>query len=374
MKYFQSSVHLSLLFCVSCCFAWSAKADDAVLKVGDLAIRFGALVDTYYGYDFNNPATLDEAYTTTASRHNEFNLNLAYIDAKISAERIRGRVALQTGTSVTVNYAGESNGLGQINGPGESKSPPLVEDIQEASVGYRVTDKLWIDAGIMSSYLGWDAWISKNNWTYLHSMESDFSPYYQSGVRATYQWTDDLSTQFNVMNGWQNIYETNENKALGLQIAYAPKSGYSLTYGNFWGNEVGTLYRFYNNLMFQAPITRELKLAFIYDLGIQARPTGSGNSVWQTETFEARYQFSPVYSMTAREEYFQDPDQVIVVTGTPDGFRTWGASVNGDLILAEHLLWRNELRGRWSKDAIFPGKTGRLIQDSVIVSSITLSI
>lgn len=349
-------------------------ADDAVLKVGDLAIKFGALVDTYYGYDFNNPATLDEAYTTTASRHNEFNVNLAYIDAKITADRIRSRIAFQTGTSVTVNYAGESNGLGQINGPGESKSPPLVEDIQEATVGYRVTDKLWIDAGIMFSYLGLESWISKNNWTYLHSMESDFSPYYQSGVRATYQWSGELSTQLNVMNGWQNIYATSESKALGVQVAYLPKSGYTLTYSNFWNTQPGSLSRFYNNLILMTPITRQLKLAFVYDLGIQARPANAGNSVWQSETVEARCQFSSVYAMAVRGEYFQDPDQVIVVTGTPNGFRTWGASVNGDLTLAEHLLWRNELRGRWSKDAVFPGKTGKLIQDSVLVSSLTLSI
>jgi hypothetical protein len=359
---------LSVLIC------YGAHADDAVVKVGDLSIKFGALVDTYYGYDFDNPTALDESYTTVASRHNEFNVNLAYIDAKISSEKIRGRVALQTGTSVTVNYAGESNGLGSINGPGQSKTPPLAENIQEATLGYRVTDKLWIDAGIMFSYLGFDGWITKNNWTYLHSMESDFSPYYQSGVRATYQWSDELSTQLNVMNGWGNIYETNENKALGLQVAYAPKAGYTLTYSNFWGNEVSNLYRFFNDFILMVPLTSQLKMALVYDLGLQARPLGAGTSVWQSFTGEAHYQLSPVYAMTVRGEYFRDPNQVIAVTGTPNGFQTWGASINGDLTLAEHLLWRNELRARWSKGPIFPGKSGNMTQDSVLVTSVTLGL
>jgi hypothetical protein len=176
------------------------------------------------------------------------------------------------------------------------------------------------------------------------------------------------------MNGWGNISETNQNKALGLQVAYASKSGYTLTYSNFWGDEVGTLYRFFNDLIFTLPITSELKLAAVYDVGIQARPTGSGNSVWQSYVLESRCQFSPIYSMTIAGEYFQDPDQVIVYTGTPNGFRAWGASINGDLSLGQHFLWRNELRGRWSKDAVFPGKTGNLPQDGVLVTSLTLDI
>ena len=46
-------------------------------------------------------------FTTQPARHNEFNVNLAFIDAKHEGARVHGRVALQAGTSVRSNYAGE---------------------------------------------------------------------------------------------------------------------------------------------------------------------------------------------------------------------------------------------------------------------------
>ena len=58
-------------------------------------ITFGGFVDGYYAFDFNRPATYDRAYTTQPARHNEFNVNLAYVEAKLDAPTYRGRFALQ---------------------------------------------------------------------------------------------------------------------------------------------------------------------------------------------------------------------------------------------------------------------------------------
>ena len=65
---------------------------------------------------------------------------------------------MQAGTSVQANYASEPT-LGTVSGP------DLARNIQEAYVGYRVTDKLWIDEGIYFSHIGFESWISRDNWT-----------------------------------------------------------------------------------------------------------------------------------------------------------------------------------------------------------------
>ena len=70
---------------------------------------------------------------------------------------------------------------------GTVSGPDLARNIQEAYVGYRVTDKLWIDEGIYFSHIGFESWISRDNWTYTRSLDAEFTPYYQSGVKATYQ-------------------------------------------------------------------------------------------------------------------------------------------------------------------------------------------
>ena len=180
-------------------------------------MAFGAFVDTYYAFDFEKPSTRNRVYTTQPARHNEFNLNLAFVEARIADERVRGRFALQTGTSVNCNYAAEAN------------NRELAQLIQEGVVGYRLADNLWIDAGIYLSHIGLESWVSRDNWTYTRSLCSDFSPYYQTGVKATLQASSQFALQFHVLNGWQNIAETNNGKAVGLQAAFTPAENISLT-------------------------------------------------------------------------------------------------------------------------------------------------
>src|SRR5688500_8536355 len=81
-----------------------------------LPIKFGGFLDTYYAYDFNAPADHEREFTTQPVRHNEFNINLAYIDAALEKETTRGRLALQYGNSVTKNTEGEPR-LGSTSGP-----------------------------------------------------------------------------------------------------------------------------------------------------------------------------------------------------------------------------------------------------------------
>ena len=116
-----------------------ASLDTAV------TVSYGGFVDTYYAYDFGRPKNIDRAFTTQAARHNEFNVNLAYVEAKVSGPRVRGRLALQAGTSVQSNYSGEPR-IGTLSGPDLSRF------IQEAVAGYAITPSLWIDGGIFVPY------------------------------------------------------------------------------------------------------------------------------------------------------------------------------------------------------------------------------
>jgi hypothetical protein len=69
-------------------------------------VTFGGFVDAYYAWDSSRPATRDRSFaggalfTTQPARHNEFNVNLAFLDAKLEAPRVHGRLAVQFGTSV----------------------------------------------------------------------------------------------------------------------------------------------------------------------------------------------------------------------------------------------------------------------------------
>lgn len=339
---------------------------------GTLPVTWGAFVDTYYAYDFNNPLDHERALLyTTARRSNEFNLNLGYLDVKLNGRRIRGRFALQAGTSVQALYAAEPT-LGVTSGPS------LVRNIQEAVVGYQITDHLWIDAGIYFSYIGFEGFISKDNWTYTRSLGAELTPYYLSGVKLTYQWSDEFSTQIHIINGWQNVSENNGNKAVGLHAVYSPNPTYSLTYNNFYGQEPNSFGlfspRFFNELILQAALNKNLQLSLQYDLGMQVKSDGNGQSYWHNVGLFGRYFVLPNLTLAACIENYVDPDQVMVRTNSPNGFQTWGASLGADLAFQTNFLWRIEYRELWTKDPYFPGENGLSTRDPLFVTALTLSI
>lgn len=89
------------------------------------SVTVGGFVDAYYAWDVLRPAKFDRSFTTQPARHNEFNVNLAFVEMKLAGAHTRGRVALQAGTSVQANYAAEPR-VGIISGP------DLSRHIQEA--------------------------------------------------------------------------------------------------------------------------------------------------------------------------------------------------------------------------------------------------
>jgi hypothetical protein len=335
------------------------------------SVTFGGFVDSYYAYDFNRPAEFDRAFTTQPARHNEFNINLAFIDAKLTNERVRGRVALQVGTSVQSNYAGEP-GIGVISGGNLSRH------IQEAVAGVKLAEGWWVDGGIYFSHLGFESFISRDNWTYTRSLASDYSPYYQTGVMVSGQFSPEWSGKLHVMNGWQIISENNSNKSVGLQLAYKPSSNFSITYNNFIGNEgsdnAPSQTRFFNDFIASFTLSSALQVAGIFDFGTQKKTDG-GNAEWYVATLLGRWSLNEKVAAIGRVEYFNDKEQVIVATGTTNGFQTAGASFGIDYSPAPNIVWRTEVRGFASEDAIFPKGSGdNSKNDSFIVTSLGLSL
>ena len=339
-----------------------ARADSAKAAPDTNQVRtFGGFVDTYYAWDANQPHNFDRAYTTQPARHAEFNVNLVYIDTKWSGPRYRGRLALQWGTSVQANYAGEPK-LGGVSGPNVSQF------IQEATVGYQIAPSMWIDGGIFFSHLGYEGWISRDNLAYSRSLVADFSPYYEAGVKLTWAATSKLTATFAVLNGWQDISVYNTPPAGGIRLDYTPTPKLTLSYDNFVGNaapdsEPARL-RIYHDVVAQYNPDDKWQFAAVYSLGTQTRSTLSGGTAsWWGMTSFAKYHATSTLALVARFEHYEDPSQVIVVTGLPASFDATGGSLGIDVNFKAPVLWRTEVRGLRSTNAVWPlheaGTVGR---------------
>ena len=354
-----------------------ADSSAAAAATADTAIKvtFGGFVDGYYAYDFNRPPSIDRSYTTQPARHNEFNINLADVEARVDGARVHGRLALQAGTSVQSNYAGEPT-IGSVSGSSLSRH------IQEAFAGYKVADKLWIDGGIFFSHIGNETWISRDNWTYSRSFVADYTPYYETGVRAVWQATPKLAVTGVVVNGWQNISETNSDKAVGVRLDYALSPTVMVSYDNFFGNEqpdtARSRLRILNEVLLKTQVTAAFGVQLTADYGLQRRAIGSGNDAFYIGAVVARFALNPKVALNGRVEYFSDRNSVLTTVPVgAKGFQTGGASLGVDVTPQSRVLWRTELRGFTARDHVFPDRSSSdpfSKNDGFVVTSLALTI
>jgi hypothetical protein len=300
-------------------------------------------------------------FGTQPSRHNEFNVNLAFVEAVLDAPRHRGRVALQFGTSVQANYIGEP-ASGRVSGPS------VQQYLQEAFGGVRLGRRTWVDGGIFFANAGMEGWISRDNPTYTRSLVADYSPYYSTGVRLSHQATPTLAVRLDLVNGWQTISENNQGKGAGVRVDWTPIARHegdatTVSYYNLASEEAGTRLRLFQGV--GANVTRgRVTVLAQADAGAQRRPTSEvGWSRWYGLVGVVRMSLTSTVAISGRLERYVDPDQVILATGTRTvggasvtnpAFRGNGASLGIDVKPAVGTLWRTEVRGFRNADALFP--------------------
>lgn len=354
---------------ISTCILFSAlgaSAQEAITK--DLSL--GAFLDSYYAFDFNNPKDHEREFTTQPVRHNEFAVNLAYIEAILKRDKVRSRLALQYGNSVAKNTSSEPT-IGATSGPEHNQI------FQEAYVGTRIGENTWIDMGIFLGNIGSESWISKDNWTYTRALFLDYVPYYSAGVRLEHKLGEGEAFQVQVLNGWQNMSENNHGKAIGMQYTKAYTEKFTFTYNNFFGDEqvVSSAPRFrgYHDFIFKWLYSEEWQYLWAVDVGHQSQQNNDGVNGWMATALTVRHVLNPTQALAFRGEYYNDTHQSNVLTGTPNGFNVLGASMNFDQHLDQKAMWRTELRGFYSEDKVFPqgnAKKNRL--DGFLVTSLSI--
>jgi len=332
------------------------------------AFAWSVFADTYYSYDFNKPQNhLKPFFLYNHNRHNEFNPNLGLVKASYTTEKVRANFGLMVGTYAQYNLAAE---------------PPLLRNIYEANVGVKIfkNSNLWIDAGIMPSHIGYESAISKDNWTLTRSIAAENSPYYEVGAKITYTSKNNkvlLSGVF--LNGWQRIQrpEANNTPAFGTQITIKPGSKTTLNWSTFIGNDKPDSmkqWRYFNNFYGIFQFTDKFGLTLGFDIGQEQVSKGSSKlNTWYTPTVVVRFTPSANWSIAARDEYYSDENGVIFSTGTINGFKTFGASLNVDRKINDNFWWRTELRTLNSKDAIFQKQNSSTKNNAAITTSFAIS-
>ncbi len=327
-------------------------------------LTFSGYVETYYSYDFSNPANHEKAaFLYNHNRHNEFNLNLGLLKAAYNTDKIRANIGIMVGTYAQYNLAAEQG---------------LLKNVYEANIGFKVSKKsnLWLDAGVMPSHIGFESAIGKDSWNLSRSLLAENSPYYESGVKLSYTSANDKWYMAGlVLNGWQRIQRVpgNQTPAFGTQVTYKPNTNTTLNWSTYIGNEQAdsvSKWRYFNNFFGQFQLSEKFGLIAGFDFGFEQKSHQSADyNAWLTPVIIARYSATDKLRIAARAEYYQDKNGVIIATGTPNGFQTFGYSLNLDYAVLDNLVWRVEGRIFDSKDRIFVDKN----QNSYLTTALCFS-
>ncbi|HEX8657804.1 MAG TPA: porin [Hymenobacter sp.] len=296
-------------------------------------------LDAYYGYDIKHLDTNRRPeFLYSHNRQNEFSVNQGLVGLRYDNGQVRGALALQAGSYVEANYA---------------KEDPTFRHLYEAYAGFRPFDKAWLDVGIFTSHIGFESAVSKDNWTLTRSIMAENSPYYETGVRFTYEVDPKLTLTALGLNGWQNIRETNQKKAVGTQIQWKPSTKLLINSSTFFGDEQptgsATRRRYFHNFYLTYAFTERLSTAAVFDVGKQETFEYGRHDTWHTAAAFVRYRLAEKWYATGRAEYYYANHGVIINTISPSlydaDFKVGGGSLNLDYAPATNVLLR--LEGRY---------------------------
>lgn len=325
-------------------------------------VRFHGAADVYAAHNFNQPAdhaNFVSGTGTTAKRSDEIGLNLVSLEALADPAPVGFHVWLVAGTGAEVVHLAEP--------AGDSIGPQVWKHVQQASLSATIPigRGLLVEGGISPSHIGFESLGSQSCWNYTRSWLGEFSPYYQTGVKAAYAFTDHVSAQVHLLNGWQTIGENNHSLAAGTQLALTWER-FSVAFNTFAGPEGApgddAHWHFFGDVVATATITGWLSAGLAADLGLQQLP-GRSEAIWHGVTGYLRFAIHPRLAVALRGEYFMDP--AAVISGAGQTLAEGTATV--ELKPWDHLTLKLEGRYDSSTAPVFTDATGGKVRTQALV-------
>jgi len=332
------------------------------------------LLDTYYGYNFNNPigrVNLLRSYDVTS---NAFSLNQAALVLENAPDPANGK---RFGARLDLQF-GQATQTLQGNVANEPR-PDVYRHVFQAYGTYvfPVGGGLTVDFGKWASALGIENNYTKDQINYSRSYWFDFLPFYHMGARVSYKINDALSLNYWVTNGPQHTEPVNGYKGQLFGFVAQPNKSVNWTVNYFLAQEHSDVQYFPNgapgNLpTFQglpfAPILNapngklhifdsyvtwlaspKLTLALEADYVIERLRTNSAPEHTAGGAAYGRYQLTPRFALGGRAEYLSDRGGIY--SGTTQALKE--TTFTTEFKVAEGFLMRGEFRRDFSNHPYF---------------------
>lgn len=309
---------------------------------------FSGFVDTYYGYNFNQPQSRTNTLRSFDGPSNQFALNMIELNfdkpPDAANSRLGYHVGLGFGQAMNVVNSSDPAGLG------------FAQYLKEAYLSYLapVGKGLQVDVGKFVTPHGAEVIETKDNYNYSRGLLFSYAiPYYHYGLRAKYSFNDKYSVTGFVVNGWNNIYDNNTGKTYGVTFGWNPTKKVSISQGYMFGPETGgtnASWRQLSDTVVTYSPTSRLTTSLNFDYGRGDRLTGIPTPVfWTGIAGYVKYAFNDLYAVATRYEYYNDHDGF--TTGTPQHLSEFTGTFQR--IIGHNLITRLEFRRDFSNRPVF---------------------
>lgn len=201
------------------------------------ALSISGYVDAYYTYNLNRPGHQPGFAWENGARifdikHNEFSLGLAQVF--LQYEKGKGKAVVD----LTFGPNAELGNFGNVVFPdGADGWSPSFASIKQAYIEYAFSDKLAMTVGQYGTHIGYELIDAPLNFNYSLSHLFGNGPFYHTGIRFNYAINDQIGVMAGVVNGWDNMFDSNDEKSFTAQIGYAPKENWNIFLNYIGGDE-----------------------------------------------------------------------------------------------------------------------------------------
>ena len=310
---------------------------------------FSFLFDGYVDGNFNNPVSGFNQLQNFDFRADTLHVNMGKITIDHAPAPLGFHLDVGFGEAFDVIHSTD-------------RAPDAFKYFEQAYVSLK--PKSWhgveVDAGEFVTAAGAEVIETNANWNYSRSLLFSWAiPYYHFGVRTSFPVGPHFTGGFQVVQGWNNIYDNNSGKTYGVNGAYAWKK---VTWTNVYyvgpekpGTNKGLRNLFDTTVLVNANDNFSYYVNFDYG---RDKNIGPGAQQWTGIAAAARYAIGKKYAIASRLEWYDDMDGF--TTGVAQSVKE--ATLTGECKMTGWLLGRLEFRDDWSNQPFFQkgqGSTGR---------------
>lgn len=318
---------------------------------------FSGYADSYYSGNFNKPLSrLNSGKNQVArvfdQKSGQMMLGMVQVVGKYTNKR--SEVVFDLAFGPNADY-GDYGNLLSVLSTGNEKYTSTALAIKQAYFTFYITDKLYATIGQFGTHIGYEVIESPVNFNYSLSNLFGQGPFYHTGLKATYIFSERSSLMLGVVNKVDGFGDNNRKKGLISQFFISPAKDWSVYLNFIHTNDAdidsvtytqpAAYYRLCD-LSTSYRVSDRLLIGLNMAMGSEKLPNADHGRVWGGAAGYLNWAFTSMLGLGFRYEYFDNASGIRSLRDFEgNGTAVNALTVTGNITIADgHILVKPEFR------------------------------